>query len=30
MTALLATEMLIGRDEYCQNYIEAYQNNRLT
>jgi len=29
MTALLATEMLTGRDEYCQNYIEAYQNNRL-
>ena len=29
MTALLTTEMLVGRDEYCQNYIEAYQNNRL-
>jgi cobalamin-dependent methionine synthase I len=29
MTALLATEMLVGRDEYCQNYIEAYQDNRL-
>ncbi len=29
MTALLATEMLIGQDEYCQNYIEAYQNNHL-
>ncbi len=30
MTALITTEMLTGRDEYCQNYIEAYQNNRLT
>ncbi len=29
MTALLTTEMLVGRDEYCQNYIDAYQNNRL-
>lgn len=29
MTSLLTTEMLIGRDEYCQNYIEAYQENRL-
>jgi len=29
MTALFTTEMLVGRDEYCQNYIEAYQNNRL-
>ena len=29
MTSLLTAEMLIGRDEYCQNYIEAYQNNRL-
>jgi cobalamin-dependent methionine synthase I len=29
MTALLTAEMLTGRDEYCQNYIEAYQNNNL-
>jgi cobalamin-dependent methionine synthase I len=29
MTALLTTEMLVGRDEYCQDYIEAYQNNQL-
>lgn len=29
MTALITTEMLVSRDEYCQNYIEAYQNNRL-
>jgi cobalamin-dependent methionine synthase I len=29
MTALLTTEMLVGRDEYCQDYIDAYQNNRL-
>jgi cobalamin-dependent methionine synthase I len=29
MTTLVTTEMLLGRDEYCENYIEAYQNNRL-
>lgn len=29
MTALLTTEMLVGLDEYCQDYIEAYQNNQL-
>jgi cobalamin-dependent methionine synthase I len=29
MTALLTAEMLTGRDEYRQNYIEAYQNGAL-
>ena len=29
MTSLLTTEMLLGKDEYCENYIEAYQNGRL-
>lgn len=29
ITALLTTEMLVGRDEYCQDYIDAYQNNQL-
>jgi len=29
MTTLITAEMLLGRDEYCQNYIEAYQNGRL-
>ena len=29
MTQLITTEMLLGRDEYCENYIDAYQNNRL-
>ena len=26
MTTLLAVEMLLGRDEYCGNFIDAYQN----
>ena len=30
MSTLLAVEMLLGRDEYCENFIEAYQNGRLT
>ena len=30
MTALITTEMLLGRDEYCENYIEAYQNSQLS
>ena len=30
MTTLLTTEMLLGRDEYCGNFIDAYQNNRIT
>jgi 5-methyltetrahydrofolate--homocysteine methyltransferase len=29
MTALITTEMLMGQDEYCENYIEAYQSGRL-
>lgn len=29
MTVLITTEMLMGRDEYCKNYIEAYQSGRL-
>jgi len=29
MATLLAVEMLLGRDEYCQNYIEAYQSERI-
>jgi 5-methyltetrahydrofolate--homocysteine methyltransferase len=26
MTTLLTVEMLLGRDEYCENFIDAYQN----
>jgi len=26
---LLSVEMLLGRDEYCENYIDAYQNGRI-
>ena len=26
---LLATEMLLGRDEYCSNFIEAYQSGSI-
>lgn len=29
MTTLVTVEMLLGRDEYCGNYIEAFQNGRL-
>ena len=29
-STLLAIEMLLGRDEYCENFIDAYQNGRLT
>ena len=29
MAALLTIEMLLGRDEYCGNYIDAYQNGRI-
>jgi hypothetical protein len=25
MSTLLSIDMLLGRDEYCENYIEAYQ-----
>ena len=29
MATLFAIEMLLGRDEYCENFIDAYQNGRL-
>jgi cobalamin-dependent methionine synthase I len=29
MATLLALEMLLGRDEYCQNFIKAYQEGRI-
>jgi len=29
MSALLALEMLLGRDEYCGSFIDAYQNGRI-
>ena len=29
MATLLAVEMLLGRDEYCENFINAYQNGRI-
>jgi cobalamin-dependent methionine synthase I len=29
MATLLAIEMLLGRDEYCQNFIDAYQSGRI-
>jgi len=29
MSTLLAVEMLLGRDEYCENFIDAYQNGRI-
>jgi len=29
MATLLSVDLLLGRDEYCQNYIEAYQNGRI-
>jgi len=29
MATLLSIEMILGRDEYCQNYIDAYDNGRL-
>jgi 5-methyltetrahydrofolate--homocysteine methyltransferase len=30
MSTRLSIEMLLGHDEYCENFIEAYQNGRLT
>ena len=30
MATLLAVEMLLGRDEYCGNFIDACQNGRIT
>ena len=29
MSTLMVAEMLLGRDEYCGNFIEAYQNGRI-
>ncbi|MFC2060119.1 dihydropteroate synthase [Chloroflexota bacterium] len=29
MSTLLTVEMLLGQDEYCGNFIEAYQNSRI-
>ena len=29
MATLLTVEMLLGRDEYCENFIEAYQDGRI-
>jgi 5-methyltetrahydrofolate--homocysteine methyltransferase len=29
MTTILAVEMLLGRDEYCGDFIDAYQNGRI-
>ena len=29
MTTLLTIEMLLGQDEYCGNFIDAYQNGRI-
>jgi cobalamin-dependent methionine synthase I len=30
MATLLSVEMLLGRDEYCENFLTAYQNGRLS
>ncbi|MEJ2726181.1 MAG: methyltetrahydrofolate cobalamin methyltransferase [Deltaproteobacteria bacterium] len=30
MADLLATDMRLGQDEYCQKYIDAYQEGRIT
>lgn len=30
MSTLLSVEMLLGRDEYCEKYIEAYQEGRIS
>lgn len=29
MTTLLAVEMLLGRDEFCEHFIDAYQSGRI-
>ena len=26
MSTIISVEMLLGRDEYCEKYIDAYQN----
>ncbi len=30
MATLLAVEMILGRDEYCENFIKAYQDGRIS
>ena len=30
VSTLLAVEMILGRDEYCQEFIEAYQSGRIS
>ena len=30
MATLLSVEMLLGRDEYCEHFIEAYQSGQIT
>ena len=30
MATLLSVEMLLGRDDYCENFIEAYQSGRVS
>lgn len=30
MATLLTVEMLLGRDEYCGDFIDAYQNGRIS
>jgi 5-methyltetrahydrofolate--homocysteine methyltransferase len=30
MATLLSADMLLGRDEYCENFIEAYQDGRIS
>ena len=30
MSTLLTIEMILGKDEYCSNFIDAYQNGRIT
>jgi 5-methyltetrahydrofolate--homocysteine methyltransferase len=30
MATLLSTDMLLGRDEYCENFIEGYQSGRIS
>ncbi|MGD8503546.1 MAG: dihydropteroate synthase, partial [Syntrophobacterales bacterium] len=29
MATLLSADMLLGRDEYCENFINAYQDGRI-
>jgi hypothetical protein len=29
MSTIITAEMLLGKDEYCEKYIDAYQNGIL-